>query len=81
MKNFDCLIAASASRVLAVLLIFVLYVDVVTAQPGPPDDPSQAPLDGSLALLLGAGASSAAIRYKTIKNAGNKYINFKRKLL
>jgi hypothetical protein len=56
-------------------------VDVVTAQPGPPDDPSQAPLDGSLALLLGAGASSAAIRYKTIKNAGNKYINFKRKLL
>jgi hypothetical protein len=79
MKNFDCLIAASASRVLAVLLIFVLYV--VTAQPGPPDDPSQAPLDGGLALLLGASASSAAICYKTIKNAGNKYINVKRKLL
>ena len=81
MKNLDRLIAASVSRVLALLLISVLFAGVVTAQPGPPDDPSQAPLDGGLALLLGAGASSAAIRYKIIKNAGNKSINVKRKLL
>jgi len=81
MKNLDRLIAASVSRVLALLLISVLFAGVVTAQPGPPDDPSQAPLDGGLALLLGAGAVTAAIRYKTIKNAGNKSINVKRKLL
>ena len=62
MKNLDRLIAASVSRVLALLLLSVLFAGVVTAQPTPPTSP-EAPLDGGLALLLGAGAATAAIRY------------------
>jgi len=51
------------------LIVSVLSTHSLWAQPTPPDNP-QAPIDGGLALLLGAGVATAAIRYKLGKNEG-----------
>lgn len=51
------------SLVFIMLFIFDMATKVVWSQPGPPNDQSQAPIDGGLALLLGAGAATDALRY------------------
>lgn len=48
------------------LLLFlrVSLPERIHAQPTPPDDPNSAPIDGGLMLLLGAGASAGAWKYR-----------------
>ncbi len=48
------------------LMVFlrVSLPERIHAQPTPPDDPNSAPIDGGLMLLLGAGASAGAWKYR-----------------
>ena len=46
-------------KYLASLLLVLLMVAIVQAQPGLPSAPSQAPIDGGLGLLAAAGGAYA----------------------
>ena len=46
------------------LSIFIAVPALLMAQPTPPDDPNNAPIDGGLSLLLGAGAAAAVWKYR-----------------
>ena len=46
------------------LVIILMATAIVTAQPGLPGDPSQAPIDGGLGLLAAAGGAYA---YKKLR--------------
>ena len=54
-----------------VLLLFlqVSLPERMHAQPPPPDDPSRAPIDGGLSLMLGAGVAAAAWKYRAAAKA------------
>jgi hypothetical protein len=55
---------------LSVLALLVLSApSPVHAQPTPPNDPNSAPIDGGLALLIGAGAAAAAWKFRGTRNA------------
>ncbi len=58
-------------RFFAVCALFVSVVGIlsVSGQPTPPDDPNSAPIDGGLMLLLGAGASAGAWKYRAAAKA------------
>ncbi len=52
------------TTIISLIILFALTA-VVTAQPGLPGDPAQAPVDGGLGLLAVAGGAYA---YKMLKN-------------
>lgn len=47
------------------LLVLIISSEIVIAQPGLPNEPSQAPIDGGLGLLAAAGGFYA---WKKLKN-------------
>jgi len=63
MKNA---VNSAKGRFLAVCALVVLVMGVYSAaaQPPLPDDPNSAPIYGGLSLLLGAGAATAALKYR-----------------
>lgn len=50
------------------LTIILMATAVVHAQPGLPDSPSQAPIDGGLGLLAAAGGAYAYKKLRVNKN-------------
>jgi hypothetical protein len=54
-------------RIIALILfitILLLTHDILLAQPGLPDGPSQAPIDGGLTFLVAAGGAYALKKIK-----------------
>ena len=59
------------SVLISIILLFVMIVpSLVMSQPAPPDDPNDAfvPLDGGLAILLGAAAAYGSHKIKEHRN-------------
>jgi hypothetical protein len=60
MKNVSTTYRTSLYIAFVVLLAIVLLVgmpEMLTAQPGLPDDPSQTPIDGGLGILAALGGA------------------------
>jgi hypothetical protein len=55
-------------NLILILALFLTAPSVLHAQPTPPNDPNSAPIDGGLALLIGAGAAAAAWKFRGTRN-------------
>lgn len=55
--------------IFASLIIVLIATAIVTAQPGLPSNPAQAPIDGGLGLLAAAGGTYA---YKKLRGNRNE---------